>query len=174
MSTQTLPDILAPDLKVIFCGLNPGLGSATKGHHFMNKSNRFWKVLHLSGFTTELIEAQNDRDLLKYSCGLTSAVARATTKASELSKGEFKKNVKILEKKILLNRPDVIAFLGKAAYAEISGKKDLNWGEQGETFAGAEVWVMPNTSGLNRNFGLQELVESYTLLYKKTKKKRHD
>ena len=173
-STAQLPDIIAPDLDVLFCGLNPGLGSAINGHHFMNKSNRFWKVLHLSGFTTEIIEAKNDRDLLKYGCGLTSAVARATTKASELSKGEFKKNVNLLEKKIMLNRPRFIAFLGKAAYAEISGKKKLDWGEQDEVFAGAKVWVLPNTSGLNRNFSLQELVESFSLLHKKMIKRKDD
>lgn len=164
MKKQTLPDILAPDLKVIFCGLNPGLGSATKGHHFMNKSNRFWKVLQLSGFTHDIIEAENDRDLLKYGCGITSAVARATTKASELSKGEFKKDAKLLEKKILKNNPQFIAFLGKAAYAEISGKKNLDWGLQDETFGGAKVWVLPNPSGLNRNFSLQALVKNYALL----------
>ncbi len=164
MKKQTLPDIIAPNLKVLFCGLNPGLGSAINGHHFMNKSNRFWKVLHLSGFTEEMIEAKNDRHLLNYGCGITTAVARATTKASDLSKGEFRKEAKVLEKKILENRPAVIAFLGKAAYSEISSSKEINWGLQDEKFGGAKVWVLPNPSGLNRNFSLEALVENYSQL----------
>lgn len=171
MKKQTLPDILALNLKVVFCGLNPGLSSANHGHHFMNKSNRFWKVLHLSGLTKEIIEAQNDRDLLKYKFGLTSAVARATTKASEITKGEFKKDVKVLEEKIRYSTPHVIAFLGKAAYHEISGKKILDWGLQDELFAGATVWILPNTSGLNRNFSLDALVENFSQLQKHLVKK---
>jgi TDG/mug DNA glycosylase family protein len=168
MKKHTLPDILAPKLKVVFCGLNPGLGSAMKGHHFMNKSNRFWKALHLSGFTKEILEAENDRDLLDYKCGLTSAVSRATIKASELSKGDFKEEAKILEKKILKYKPAFIAFLGKAAYLEISGKKKIEWGLQYEEFGGSKVWVLPNPSGLNRNFSLDELVRFYSELRKKT------
>ncbi|MEA9356256.1 G/U mismatch-specific DNA glycosylase [Bacteriovorax sp. PP10] len=170
MKLFTLPDLIQPKLKIVFCGLNPGLGSAKKGHHFMNKSNRFWKVLHLAGFTDQILEAKNDIDLLNYGYGITSAVSRATKKASDLSKGEFQKEAKILEKKILKNRPVFIAFLGKAAYVEISGKREIDWGLQDEEFGGAKVWVLPNPSGLNRNFSLEALVKSYSQLRKKSLK----
>jgi TDG/mug DNA glycosylase family protein len=166
MSTQLLPDILSKDLKIVFCGLNPGLTSAEGGHHFMNRSNRFWKVLHLSGLTPDQIAPENDRTILDYGYGLTTAVARPTISAVELSKSEFGSASLSLEKKILHYHPQYIAFLGKAAYAEISGIKNLQWGPQDSLFAGSKVWILPNPSGLNRNFDLQELIKTYGALRK--------
>jgi TDG/mug DNA glycosylase family protein len=159
-----LPDIIAPGLKIIFCGLNPGLSAAVGGHHFLNRSNRFWKVLHLSGLTPRQIDPREDRQILSYGYGLTAAVPRATVSAAELLRGEFAGSAKALEKKIVKYRPRWLAFLGKAAYAEISGEKDLQWGEQASRFGGARVWVLPNPSGLNRNFSLPGLIEHYAAL----------
>lgn len=84
-----LKDIIAKDLTIVFCGINPGLKSAEEGYHFSGRSNRFWKVMHQAGFTPCQIEAENDRSILDFGYGLTTAVARATSRADELSKEEF-------------------------------------------------------------------------------------
>ncbi|OWT59184.1 G/U mismatch-specific DNA glycosylase [Candidimonas nitroreducens] len=156
-----LPDVLTGGLSVVFCGLNPGLSAVVSGHHFTNKSNRFWKAIHLAGFTAELIEPTNDRRILQYGCGLTVVVDRPTIRADEVSRQEFQASHGTLHRKIELFAPAYIAFLGKAAYSAISGRRDIAWGLQPERFAGAVAWVLPNPSGLNRAFRLDDLVQAY-------------
>ena len=156
-------DILAPDLPVVFCGINPSAQAAVSGHNFGSASNRFWPVLHLSGFTPERIRAQDDRRLLAFGCGITAAVPRATRSAGELQGREFRDSGDGLRTKIEHFRPETIAFLGKAAYEAIAGDK-VDWGLQSSRFCGAEVWILPNPSGLNRSFSLADLVEAYTAL----------
>lgn len=156
-----LTDLLAKDLTVVFCGINPGLKSAWDGHHFSGRSNRFWKVLHLSGFTPHEIEAVNDATILGFGYGLTTAVARPTTRASALSKEEFTDSIEAFKTKMSHYQPKYIAFLGKPAYMAFSGKKQIPWGAQPGDLCGAKVWVLPNPSGLNRGFSLNDLVVSY-------------
>lgn len=165
-----LKDIIAKDLTVIFCGINPGLKSAEDGHHFSGRSNRFWKVLHQAGFTPYQIEAEEDRSILDFGYGLTTAVARATSRADELSKDEFDSSLEFFKTKITEFKPRYIVFLGKAAYKAFSAKKEIPWGGQPDDFCGSKVWVLPNTSGLNRGFTLDDLVESYTVFYKEIQK----
>ncbi|WP_185734587.1 G/U mismatch-specific DNA glycosylase [Burkholderia sp. Bp9031] len=160
-SVQPLPDILEPGLSVIFCGINPGLGSASTGHHFSNASNRFWRVVHLAGFSPERIRPEDDRTLLRYGCGLTTAVSRATARADELSRSELEAAASGFKRKIEHHAPRYVAFLGKAALAAMSGKRDIQWGTQPDTFGGALAWVLPNPSGLNRAFDLDSLVAAY-------------
>lgn len=160
-----LTDIITSNLSVIFCGINPGLKSSNDGHHFSGKSNRFWKVLHQSGFTPYEIEAVNDTSILDFGYGLTTAVARATSRADELSKEEFEGALESFTNKIMEFQPQYIAFLGKAAYKAFSKKKEIQWGQQPEDFCGAKVWVLPNTSGLNRGFSLDQLVTYYKEFY---------
>ncbi|RXM39164.1 G/U mismatch-specific DNA glycosylase [Chryseobacterium sp. CH21] len=160
-----LTDIISTHLNVIFCGINPGLKSSNDGHHFSGRSNRFWKVLHQSGFTPYEIEAINDTSLLDFGYGLTTAVARATSRADELSKEEFDESFDNFKVKIRKYQPKYIAFLGKAAYKAFSKKKEILWGEQPEDFCGVKVWVLPNTSGLNRGFSLDGLVTYYKEFY---------
>jgi TDG/mug DNA glycosylase family protein len=160
-----LTDIISKNLKVIFCGINPGLKSAWDGHHFSGKSNRFWKVLHQSGFTPNQIEATNDASILEYGYGLTTAVERATARADQLSKEEFANSIEAFRNKITEFQPKYIAFLGKAAYMAFSGKKKVLWGKQEEDFCGAKVWILPNPSGLNRGFTIDQLVSAYSELY---------
>lgn len=160
-----LKDIIAKDLTLVFCGINPGLKSAEEGYHFSGRSNRFWKVMHQAGFTPYQIEAENDRSILDLGYGLTTAVARATSRADELSKEEFDDSLELFKTKITLFQPKYIVFLGKAAYQAFSQKKQILWGPQSEDFCGSRVWVLPNTSGLNRGFTLDALVTSYTGLY---------
>lgn len=166
-----LTDIINTNLKVIFVGINPGLKSAEDGHHFSGRSNRFWKVLHLAGFTSHQIEAENDTTILDFGYGLTTAVARATSRADELSKEEFDHSLEFFKTKMTKFQPKYIAFLGKVAYKTFSGKKQISWGLQSEEFCGSKVWVLPNPSGLNRGFSLEDLVHSYQELYMEIQKK---
>jgi TDG/mug DNA glycosylase family protein len=158
---NALPDILGRNLSVVFCGLNPGRTAAVAGHHFFNRSNRFWRVLHLAGFTPVQIAPQDDRSILKYGYGLTTAVARPTRSAAEVSRDEFASSAQTLERKLAALKPRAVAFLGKAAYAAITKAPRVEWGRQSAPFAGAQVWVLPNPSGLNRNFQLDALVAAY-------------
>ncbi|MBT2619408.1 G/U mismatch-specific DNA glycosylase [Chryseobacterium sp. ISL-6] len=160
-----LTDIITNNLTVIFCGINPGLKSADDGHHFSGRSNRFWKVLHKSGFTPYEIEAIHDTSIIDFGYGLTTAVARATSRADELSKEEFDQSLETFKTKINKFQPKYIAFLGKAAYKAFSGKKEIMWGQQPECLCGAQVWILPNPSGLNRGFSLDDLVRSYGEFY---------
>ncbi|WP_205789973.1 G/U mismatch-specific DNA glycosylase [Burkholderia sp. Ac-20353] len=160
-SVQPLPDVLEPGLSVIFCGINPGLRSASRGHHFANGSNRFWRVVHLAGFSPEQIRPEDDCTLLRYGCGLTTAVSRPTARADELSRSEIEAAASGFERKIEHYAPLYIAFLGKVALAAMSGKRDIQWGLQPDAFGGARAWVLPNPSGLNRAFDLDSLVAAY-------------
>ncbi|HKU00985.1 MAG TPA: G/U mismatch-specific DNA glycosylase [Paraburkholderia sp.] len=160
-SAQSLPDILEPGLSIVFCGINPGMRAASTGHHFAGRGNRFWRVLHLSGFTNEEFRPENDRLLLQYGYGLTTAVSRPTARAAELSRVEIQAAAAQFELKIQRCAPGFVVFLGKMALSEMSGKRDIQWGLQAAAFGGARVWVLPNPSGLNRAFSLDALVAAY-------------
>jgi double-stranded uracil-DNA glycosylase len=160
-SADSIQDLISKHLDVLFCGINPALSAAKSGHHFSNRSNRFWKVLHMAGFTPDIIVAENDASILEYGCGLTAAVMRPTVRASELARHEFHAAAKELEHKVQFNRPRFLAFLGKPAFAALFHKTSMEWGRQPMTFGGAEVWVLPNPSGLNRAFSLAQLGEAY-------------
>ncbi|MGO4291031.1 G/U mismatch-specific DNA glycosylase [Chitinophaga sp. RAB17] len=160
-----LTDIIKKDLTIIFCGINPGLTSAQYGHHFSNRSNRFWRVLNQAGFTPHQIAPDDDATILDFGYGLTTAVERATVRADELSKEEFHNSIEAFKTKMNHFQPKYIAFLGKPAYMAFSGKKQIAWGLQPEACCGAKVWVLPNPSGLNRSFTLNDLVGYYRELY---------
>ncbi len=160
-----LPDILADRLAVVFCGINPGLSAAATGHHFAGRSNRFWRVIHLAGFTPEEIIPENDRTILHYHCGLTTVVERPTARADELSAAEFSAAAAQFNQKITQYAPCFAAFLGKAAYSALSGQRNIDWGAQPATIGGAAVWVLPNPSGRNRAFSLDQLTRAYRHLH---------
>ncbi|GAB7524830.1 G/U mismatch-specific DNA glycosylase [Paraburkholderia sp. 2C] len=160
-SFQGLPDILAPGLSVVFCGINPGMLAASTGRHFAGRGNRFWRVMHLAGFTPEQFCPEHDRTLLQYGYGLTTAVSRATARAEHLSLMELKAAAVDFEQKIERYAPTYIAFLGKMALSAMSGSRDIQWGLQSAAFGGARAWVLPNPSGLNRSFSLDALVGAY-------------
>ena len=163
--TDELPDIIAGDLKVLFCGINPGMSAAAAGHHFVGRNNRFWRAIHLAGFTHEEIAPQEDRTILRYRCGLTSVVKRPTSRADQLSSAEFIAAAAGFQQKVAHYAPRFIAFLGKAAYSGISGQRDIAWGMQPTRMEGSTVWVLPNPSGRNRAFTLDGLIEAYRRLY---------
>lgn len=160
-----LPDLLAPNLKVMFCGINPGLRAAAHGHHFTGGGNRFWRVLHLAGFTPIQVRPEFDKSILEYGYGLTTAVCRPTARAEELAKSEFSNAAAVLAEKIRKFSPDRVAFLGKPALVTMYRKRVVEWGCQPEAVAGIEAWVLPNPSGLNRGFSLEDLVAAYQELY---------
>jgi TDG/mug DNA glycosylase family protein len=153
--------LLRKNLDVVFCGINPALSAAQAGHHFSSRSNRFWRVLHLAGFTPHVIRPENDRTVLQFGCGLTAAVERPTVRASELAGHEFHEAAAVLERKLRHYRPRYMAFLGKPAFAAIFRQRTVDWGPQVVRFGGAKVWVLPNPSGLNRAFNLDALVTFY-------------
>ncbi|SAL59680.1 DNA glycosylase [Caballeronia udeis] len=160
-SPQSLPDVLEPGLSIIFCGINPGMRAASTGHHFAGRGNRFWRVMHLAGFTPEQIRPEDDRTLLQYDCGLTTVVPRPTAQAADLSRSEIELAGDDFRRKIEHYAPRHIVFLGKIALSGISGTRNISWGLQTRPFGGARAWVVPNPSGLNRAFDLDALVAAY-------------
>jgi double-stranded uracil-DNA glycosylase len=160
-SLPTLPDLLEPGLSIIFCGINPGMRAASTGHHFEGRNNRFWRVLHLAGFTPEQIRPEDDHTVLQYGCGLTTVVPRPTARAAQLSRAEIELAGDAFRQKIDHFAPRHVAFLGKMAFSAISGAPNIEWGPQTKPFGGAHAWVLPNPSGLNRAFDLDALVTAY-------------
>jgi double-stranded uracil-DNA glycosylase len=160
-ASPSLPDLLEPGLSLVFCGINPGMRAASSGHHFEGRSNRFWIVLHLAGFTPEQIHPEDDHTILRYGFGLTTVVPRATARAVELSRAEIEQAGAAFQSKIERYAPRYVAFLGKMAFSAITGTRDIAWGPQAEPFGGAHAWVLPNPSGLNRAFDLDALVSAY-------------
>jgi TDG/mug DNA glycosylase family protein len=164
--TEGLDDIIADRLDVLFCGINPGLKAAATGHHFAGRGNRFWRTIHLAGFTPEEITPEKDRSLLRYGCGLTAFVERPTARADQLLPQEFKAAAADFERKIGHYAPRFLAFLGKAAYAGLTGSRELSWGRQPDRIAASIVWVLPNPSGRNRAFNIDQLVDAYRALHR--------
>jgi TDG/mug DNA glycosylase family protein len=160
-----LPDVISSSLKVVFCGINPGMRSAAAGLHFANRTNRFWRVLHLAGFTTRQLEPEEACLLLDYGCGLTSAVARPTVSASDLTRADYIAARPAFERKVAKYRPKYLAFLGKAAASVFLSQRDLSWGLQPTTLGGSAVWILPNPSGLNCAFTIDMLTDAYRQLF---------
>ncbi len=158
------PDILAKNLDVIFCGLYPASSAAAAGHNFSNGSIRFWRILHLAGFTEVRLQPQEERRLLHYGCGITAVVRRPTRSALEVSSKEFRQARRGFEAKMRKYAPRSIAFLGKRAFSIMTGQSEVPWGRQSLNFAGTMSWILPNPSGLNRSFTLDALVTAYSEL----------
>jgi TDG/mug DNA glycosylase family protein len=161
---RTIPDVIAPGLRVLFCGINPSLYSAATGRHFARPGNRFWKTLHAAGFTPRLLAPAEQRALLAHGLGVTNLVARATAQASELSLAELVAGRRRLAAKLRRLRPSVVAVLGVEAYRRAFAQPRAALGRQPEPFAGAALWVLPNPSGLNAHYPLHDLVALYRRL----------
>jgi len=158
---KTVPDVIGPDLRVLFCGINPGLYTAAVGHHFARPGNRFWPALCRSGFTERLLSPFEERELLSLGLGITNVVARATTSASELTREDFVEGGRALKAKVRRYRPRIIAILGVGAYRQAFAQPKAMIGEQTERIVSARVWVLPNPSGLNANYQLPDLVKLF-------------
>ena len=160
----TLPDLVAPDLRVIFCGINPGLYTAAIGHHFGRPGNRFWKVIHLAGFTDRQLSPFEERRLLDHGVGVTNLVPRATAAASELAPGELRAGIRRVEKLACELRPRVVAFLGMLAYRVATQRPRAAIGAQPERLCDATVWLLPNPSGLQARYQLADMVALFAEL----------
>lgn len=149
---------------MLFVGINPGLYTAWTGHHFARPGNRFWPALHVAGFSKKALRPSEQAELLSDGYGITNLVNRATSTAAEVEAAEFVKGRKRLAAKVRKYRPKVVAFLGVGAYCQGFGLKNAAVGRQPGFFEGAEVWVLPNPSGLNANYQLPELVNLFRAL----------
>ncbi len=161
---KTVPDVIAPGLRVLFCGINPGLYTAAVGHHFARPGNRFWPALRVSGFTDRLLSPFEEQELLRLRLGVSNVVARATAAASELTRDDFVKGGRILRSKVRRYRPRIVAVLGVGAYRAAFARPKAVIGEQDEQIGAARVWVLPNPSGLNANYQLDELSRLFRVL----------
>ena len=158
---KTVPDIIVPDLQILFCGINPSLYSAAVGHHFARPGNRFWRSLYAAGFTERLLAPFEDRDLLQFGYGLTNIVDRATARADELDAEELVVGQQKLSAKVQNYRPRCLAVLGIGAYRTAFNRPKAVMGKQNESLDGAIVWVLPNPSGLNAHYQLEDLKRVY-------------
>jgi TDG/mug DNA glycosylase family protein len=158
---RRLPDVIAPGLAVVFCGINPSLYSAAVGHHFARPGNRFWPVLHRAGFTERLYSPFEDRELLALGYGITNVVGAATARADELSPAQLVAGVAALSRKLARFRPRYLAVLGLGAYRMGFGHPHADCGPTQERIGETRLWVLPNPSGLNASFQLPELVRLY-------------
>ena len=165
---RTLKDVIGPRLRVLFCGINPGLYSAATGHHFARPGNRFWPALHAAGFTPQLLDPSQDRRVLRAGYGLTNLVERATASADELAREEFVAGSKRLARKVRRYKPGTVAFLGLGAYRQAFGLPKARFGLQPERLEGARMWVLPSPSGLNASYQLPALVEQLRALRRDT------
>ncbi|MEU1071628.1 MULTISPECIES: G/U mismatch-specific DNA glycosylase [unclassified Streptomyces] len=161
---NVIPDVVAGGLSVLFCGINPGLMSAATGHHFARPGNRFWPVLHLSGFTPRRLKPSEQNELLTYGLGITNVVARASARADELSAEEYREGGRLLTAKVERLRPRYLAVVGVTAYRTAFDDRKARIGPQARTIGGTRVWVLPNPSGLNAHWTAETMAEEFARL----------
>ncbi|MDL4774837.1 G/U mismatch-specific DNA glycosylase [Actinomadura xylanilytica] len=164
---RVIPDVLPPDgepLRVLFCGINPGLYSGATGHHFARPGNRFWPALHRSGFTGRLL-APAEQDLLAASgLGITNLAHRTTARADELTAAELRAGGERLGALVERRRPAYLAIAGVTAYRTAFGRPAARIGPQGEPAGPARLWVLPNPSGLNASWTIDRLAAEFVRL----------
>ncbi|RYX86686.1 G/U mismatch-specific DNA glycosylase [bacterium] len=158
---QTMADILAPDLRVVFCGINPSVYSVVVGHHFARPGNRFWPTLHASGFTPRRFSPDEDGKLIELGLGITNVAEPSSTAAADLSNEQIKEGGKILRAKIEKFEPKVLAVLGITAYRLAFDEPKAKMGLQEKTVGNTRIWVLPNPSGLNAHYHLPQLAELF-------------
>ena len=161
---RTVRDVITPGLRVLFCGINPGLYSGATGHHFARPGNRFWPTLYQAGFTPRLLAPAEERELLVSGYGITNLVARATAMADDLATEELVAGQRRLRAKVKRYQPQVVALLGIGAYRTAFAQRTVVLGQQPEGLGNASVWVLPNPSGLNAHYQLADLVQHFQLL----------
>ena len=152
-----MPDVIAPGLRVLFCGINPGLYTAAVGHHFARPGNRFWPALFAAGFTDRLISPFEERELLQHGFGVTNVVRRATATADQLSREELQLGGKRLARKVRRYKPAFLAVLGLGAYRAAWAQPKAIIGRQDKTIGETIIWVLPNPSGLNAHYQAKDL-----------------
>ncbi len=167
---KTVPDVIAPNLRVLFCGINPGLYTAAVGHHFARPGNRFWKALHEAGFTEHLLSPFAERELLKSGYGITNVVAHATATADVLTKDELIQGGRRLAAKVRRYRPRILAILGVGAYRTAFNEPKARVGRQEHRIGDTVLCVLPNPSGLNANYQQRDLTRLFKQLRSEVRK----
>ena len=162
---RTVPDLIAPNLNILFSGINPSLYSAAVGHHFARPGNRFWPSLRAAGVTPRLFSPFEGQLLLDSGCGITNVVARATATAEELTVDEMVAGGVALAEKVRRQTPTYIAFLGISAYRSAFGRPRAMVGLQPEQLGETRIWVLPNPSGLNAHYQVEDLGRLYGELW---------
>ena len=158
---KTVKDVIAPDLRVLFCGINPGLYTAAVGHHFARPGNRFWPALYAGGFTDRVLSPFDERELLQRGYGITNVVMRTTNSADQLSREEIVAGGERLRAKVRRYRPRVLAVLGVGAYRTAFSQPKACVGQQEEKIGDTMLWVLPNPSGLNANYQAADLAQLF-------------
>lgn len=158
---RSVPDVIAPQLRVLFCGINPSLYSAAVGHHFARPGNRFWPALHRAGFVDRVLDPSEERELLARGIGITNVVPCATASAAELTPDDYRRGAALLLRKVKKFAPAVVAFVGIEAYRIATGQPRATIGPQPQPFGGARAWLLPNPSGLNAHYQLDRLGAIY-------------
>jgi double-stranded uracil-DNA glycosylase len=161
---QSLPDVVAPGLRVLFCGINPGLMSAATGHHFARPSNRFWPALYRSGFTPRQLLPAEQHELPAYGLGITNIVGRPSATAAELTRDELVAGGNQLIQKVRRYKPDWLAVVGVTAYRVAFAEPKAKLGRQDRRIGTTEVWILPNPSGLNAHFTPTTLAAAFAEL----------
>jgi TDG/mug DNA glycosylase family protein len=160
----TIPDVIAPGLRVLFSGINPGLYSAATGYHFARPGNRFWPALHRSGFTPRQLRPDEQEQLLGLGLGITNVAARATARADELTAAELRDGGRELLAKAASFAPRWLAILGVTAYRTAFGEAGATVGPQILTAGAARLWILPNPSGLNAHWSADALAAEFARL----------
>ena len=161
---RSVPDVLEPGLRVLFCGINPGLWSAAVGHHSARPGHRFWKALQLGGLTPRLLAPGEEGELVGLGLGITNLVERATAGAAELGGAELRAGGARLAAKAAAAGPEVVAVLGVGAYRTAFDRPRAAVGPRPEEIGGSRAWLLPNPSGLNAHYQLPDLAEAFAAL----------
>jgi TDG/mug DNA glycosylase family protein len=156
-----VPGIVGPDLRVLFCGINPGTRSGQLGQHFARPGNRFWKLLAASGLTDRLLAPAEQDKLLHYGLGITNLVDQTTASAAELSAAELRSGAPRLEHKAVALAPACVAVLGMQAYRVAFGRPRADPGRQAERLGRSMLWLLPNPSGLQARYQMPEMIEMW-------------
>jgi TDG/mug DNA glycosylase family protein len=162
-----VPDLVGPGLRLLFVGINPGLWTAATQTHFAHPGNRFYPALLKAGIIDRVIDRgvgmsdDDRRHLVERGIGITNLVARATPKASELTDAELREGGDRLVRFVDTHRPCVVAVAGITAFRSAFDRRDAVGGRQPEDLAGAELWVVPNPSGLNAHETIDTLALAY-------------
>ena len=167
---RVIPDVVAPGLRVLFCGINPGLWSAATGHHFARPGNRFWPTLHRAGFTPRQLRPDEQAELLRYRLGVTNLVARGTARADELTPAELAAGGERLRALVAQLCPRWLAVVGVTAYRVAFGDRTAAVGRQPTRLGNTGLWVLPNPSGLNAHYSADALVVEFARLHEAAKR----
>lgn len=161
---QDVPDVVGPDLAVLFCGINPGLTSGSLGQHFARPGNRFWKVLYGAGFTDRVLTPAEQSLMLDYRLGITNLVGRTTRAGADVGAAELAEGAQMLAHKVERWKPAWVAVLGVVAYRRAFGRPSATIGRQPERIGSAGIWLLPNPSGLQARYQLPEMVGMFAEL----------